>query len=222
MYESVLLAAADGEKAWRDLEPAHGLQEVHLGGDVGGQRLGGGLPRGGHEALRGEVHDVGGLGGLEEVPHRREVAQVALDEADPAAEMIDVLGLAPPANGAEDLGALRERELGHMAADEAGDAGDQDPHVPHASPSLDRADYTVAAAARRYTSATSAAIRSTEKSRRARVRPAAPNARARAGSARSAAAAAARAPGSSTGTRTPVFPSTTVSTWPGTRLAMTG
>src|SRR5438093_61411 len=55
-------------------------------------------------------------------------AQVGLDEGDPRPQVVDVLALAPPPAGAEDLRALGERVFGHVAADEPGDAGDQYPH----------------------------------------------------------------------------------------------
>src|SRR4029453_5556918 len=48
--------------------------------------------------------------------------------------------LPPVVEEPEDLGAPRERELGHVAADEAGDAGDQDPHAARL-PLLDRREF---------------------------------------------------------------------------------
>src|SRR4029453_14827393 len=53
---------------------------------------------------------------------------VGWDEGDAPAQMLDVLGRALPSTGTEDLGALGERVLRHVASDEARDAGDQHPH----------------------------------------------------------------------------------------------
>src|SRR5438034_765305 len=89
------------------------------------------LPRRHREALRRKVDDVVGPRLLEKRAHREEIAQVGLDQGDPVAQVLDVLRLAPPAERADHLGALRERVLGEVAADETGDASDQNAHVAH-------------------------------------------------------------------------------------------
>jgi hypothetical protein len=43
------------------------------------------------------------------------------------AQVIDVLGLAPPPAGAPDLGAARQRVLGEVTPDEPRDPGDENP-----------------------------------------------------------------------------------------------
>ena len=74
------------------------------------------------------MHDVVRARPRDERPHRRVIPQVGLDEGDAPAQMLDVLGRALPPTGTENLGALGERVLRHVAADEARDAGDQHPH----------------------------------------------------------------------------------------------
>src|SRR5439155_26447065 len=88
-------------------------------------------PRRHHEALRREVDDVVGPRLLEEGAHREEIAQIGLEQADPVAQVLDVLRLAPPAERADHLGALGERILGEVTADEARDARDEDAHPDH-------------------------------------------------------------------------------------------
>jgi hypothetical protein len=86
------------------------------------------MPGHAHEALRGQVHDEVRLGDLEERAYRGEVPKIGLDKGDFVAEMVDVLRLAPPPVGAEDLRALGEGVLGHVAPYKPGDAGDQHSH----------------------------------------------------------------------------------------------
>ena len=124
----VFLAAPHTQKARRDGERPDGLEQVHLRQDIVGERLRGRLPRRAHDALRGQMHDVVRARPRDERPHRRVIPQVGLDEGDAPAQMLDVLGRALPSTRAEDLGALGERVLRHVAADEARDAGDQHPH----------------------------------------------------------------------------------------------
>src|SRR5205814_3579372 len=52
--------------------------------------------------------------------------QIALDEVQILAHVVDVLGLASPPAGSPDLRALGQRVLGEVAADEAGNARDED------------------------------------------------------------------------------------------------
>src|SRR6266542_4002174 len=127
--QAVLLAAAHGKEARRHLEPADAFEEVHLGDDIGRQGLGRRLPGGADEALSGQMHDVRRLGGFEQHPHRGQVAKIRLDQRDLCAQMLDVLGLAPPSARAEHLGALPEGVLRHVASDESRDSRDQQSHV---------------------------------------------------------------------------------------------
>src|SRR2546425_7779977 len=82
-----------------------------------------------HVALRRQVDDEVGPRRRDQLLHRREVAQITLDEGDAVAQVIDVLGLAPPPVRAEHLGAFSQRQLREVTADEPRDAGDEDPHV---------------------------------------------------------------------------------------------
>ena len=125
---AIFLAAAHGEEARLEPEPADRFEEIDLRDDVGGQRLGRLVPRGADEALGGQMDHVGGVGEFHERPHRGQVAQVGLDEGDARPQVVDVLALAPPPAGAEDLRALGERVFGHVAPDEPRDARDQYPH----------------------------------------------------------------------------------------------
>src|SRR2546427_8252890 len=130
VHEAILLAGADGQEPRRRLAlGAHGLQEVHLADGVGVEGLRGGVPGRVHVTLRRQVDDEVGARRRDELVDRREVTQIALDQRDAVAQVIDVLGLAPPAVRAEDLGALGQRELREVAADEPRDAGDGDPHA---------------------------------------------------------------------------------------------
>src|SRR5262249_61712289 len=82
-----------------------------------------------HEALGGQVHHEVRIGDLEERADRGEIAQVGLEESHLRAEVIDVLSLAAPPVRAEDLSALGQGVLGHVAPHEAGDARDEDSHA---------------------------------------------------------------------------------------------
>ena len=129
--ETILLARADDDEARLRAELPHPLEEVHLAQRVGPQGLRRSLPRGRHEALGREVHDIVGPRLLEERPHREEIAQIALDQADPVAQVLDVLGLTPPAERPGHLGTLVQHVLGEVAADKAGDTGDEGAHRDH-------------------------------------------------------------------------------------------
>src|SRR4029453_17526473 len=115
-------------------ELAHALEEVHLADGVGPQGLRRRVPGGLHEALRRQVNDVVRPRLLEERAHREEIAQVALDQVDPLAQVLDVLGLAPPAQRADHVGPALERELAEMAAHETGDSNDQNAQEPYRTP----------------------------------------------------------------------------------------
>src|SRR5207253_985661 len=101
------------------------LEEVHLADRVRVEGLGRRLPRGRDEALAREMDDVVGHRALDEMLHGREVAQVALDEMELVAQVIDVLGLAAPAARAPHFRALRLRLFREVTADKTGDAGDE-------------------------------------------------------------------------------------------------
>src|SRR5262249_6977814 len=53
---------------------------------------------------------------------------------DAVAQMLDVLGLAPPAQRADHVRAALERELGEMAAHKTRDSSDQNAHEPYPTP----------------------------------------------------------------------------------------
>src|SRR3989442_7566685 len=108
---------------------AHSLQEVHLADGVGVEGLRRRVPGRVHVALGRQVNDEVGARRRDELVHRREVTQITLDQGDAVAQVIDVLGLAPPPVRAEHLGALGQRELGEVTTDESRNAGDEDPHV---------------------------------------------------------------------------------------------
>ena len=131
IHEPVLLARADHEEARRRPELAHGLEQVHLADDVRVEGLDRLLPRGRDEALRREVDDDVRPRLGEDVADREHVPQVRLDQRHPAAEVLDVLGLAAPAERADDLRTLRQRPLREVAADEPADARDEDAHSAH-------------------------------------------------------------------------------------------
>src|SRR5258705_1143739 len=80
------------------------------------------------EALGGQVDHEVRVGDLEERAHRGQVAKIGLEKGHLGAEMVDVLRLAPPPVGAEDLRPLGEGVLGHVAPHKPGDAGDQHSH----------------------------------------------------------------------------------------------
>src|SRR2546428_4514735 len=128
MNEPVALARAAHEEAREGPELPHRLEEVHLADGVCPQRLRRRLPRRRHEALGCQMNDAVGPRLLEERAHGEQITQVGLDQVDPLAQGLDVLGLAPPTKRADHVGAALESELGEVAAHEACDAGDQETH----------------------------------------------------------------------------------------------
>ena len=80
------------------------------------------------------MNDVVGPRLLEEPAHGEHIAQVALDQADPLAQVLDVLGLAPPAKRPDHVGPPLECELGEVAAHETGDSSDQNAHGSYPTP----------------------------------------------------------------------------------------
>ena len=126
--EPVFLAGADDEESRAVAELADRLEEIHLADGVGEERFRWRLPGGGDERLRGQVHDVVRPRALEQIAHRGELAQVGLDQLETVAEVLDVLGVAAPAQRADHVRLLRQGPLGEMAADEPRDPRDQHPH----------------------------------------------------------------------------------------------
>src|SRR2546422_6176223 len=131
VHEPVLLAGADDQKAHLRAELTNRLEQVHLADGVRHEGLRRRLPGRADERLRGEMNDAIGMRALDEIARRREIAQLRLDEGDALAEVLDVLGVAAPAQGAHHLGPATERELREMTADEPRDPRDQDPHPSH-------------------------------------------------------------------------------------------
>ncbi|EEF93696.1 hypothetical protein CATMIT_01671, partial [Catenibacterium mitsuokai DSM 15897] len=111
------------------IDDAHRFQHVERADAVdlcGQQRL---LPGAADEALRAEVVDLVGLGGLHRADHRRQVGQVAVEQAHLSvdaefAQAPQGVGAAPRQHAVH-LVPLVEQQLGKVGAVLAGDAGDE-------------------------------------------------------------------------------------------------
>ena len=156
IHQPVLLARSGDVDDRIEASLADGLEEVHLGDDVVRQRGRWSSPTGGHEALRRQVEDPVGQDGANDPADGAGVLQLAVDDGDLAwsdetpqaglignalafvqhvqlaaiAQVLEVVQLAAPAEGAEDLDVrvLVRKIFGQEAPDHASNAGDQDAH----------------------------------------------------------------------------------------------
>ena len=94
-------------------------------GDIAGED--GLIPRGGNEGLGGQIVDLGGADAGQGVDHRALVGQVALQEVEAVAHVLDafeVLGAGAPED-AVDIVVVIEQEFGQIGAVLARDPGNQ-------------------------------------------------------------------------------------------------
>src|SRR5439155_22964475 len=87
-----------------------------------------------HERLRGQMEHQIWTHLLERVAGRRRIAEVAFQQRDPFADVVDVLGAASPAQDAEDRAvSAGEQVVDEMAAGESGHSGHE--YSAHEGPS---------------------------------------------------------------------------------------
>jgi len=127
--QAVLLARPGDVDLRLEAQVSHRLEHVELRLHVGQEGLGRHEPGGRHVALGRQVEDAVGPHRGERPPGGRGIAEVALDERDAPAEVLDVVHAAPPAMGPEQLHvAPADEVVGQVASDKARQAGDEDSH----------------------------------------------------------------------------------------------